>query len=350
MDRPRAVRGRTRAAGGKALRWALVGSLALFVMAADWFADGIGPRIVLGSATLEVTSPPEGADVLVDGERVGVTPLDHDVRPGAVVVRLEHRYHEAVGQRLHLVRDDVQPVHVDLPAANGSLAIVSNPRGASIAIDGRALDEAAPARLAPYPAGAYEVAAAIDGWQSQTRTVEVLPNAATEVAFELERLPVGEVFLDLSPSDATVRIVGLDTPYHRGIRLPRGFYEFRAERDGYVGETFELRVLRGRNQRAVRLARRQARLTITATPADATVDLSYRTGQAWRDVRYAEPLALPAGEGDEVRAGQPLAIVDAMKMENVLRAERDGRVLAVRVEVGDSLAADQVIMEFAPQE
>ena len=61
-------------------------------------------------------------------------------------------------------------------------------------------------------------------------------------------------------------------------------------------------------------------------------------------------VALPAGEGDEVRAGQPLAIVDAMKMENVLRAERDGRVVAVRVEVGDSLAADQVIMEFAPQE
>ena len=61
-------------------------------------------------------------------------------------------------------------------------------------------------------------------------------------------------------------------------------------------------------------------------------------------------VALPAAEGDEVRAGQPLAIVDAMKMENVLRAERDGRVVAVRVEVGDSLAADQVIMEFAPQE
>ena len=61
-------------------------------------------------------------------------------------------------------------------------------------------------------------------------------------------------------------------------------------------------------------------------------------------------VALPAAEGDTVRAGQPLAIVDAMKMENVLRAERDGRIVAVRVEVGDSLAADQVIMEFAPEE
>ena len=61
-------------------------------------------------------------------------------------------------------------------------------------------------------------------------------------------------------------------------------------------------------------------------------------------------VALPASEGDAVRAGQPLAIVDAMKMENVLRAERDGRVVAVHAQVGDSLAADQVIMEFAQEE
>ena len=61
-------------------------------------------------------------------------------------------------------------------------------------------------------------------------------------------------------------------------------------------------------------------------------------------------VALPASEGDKVRVGQPLAIVDAMKMENVLRAQRDGRVVAVHAKVGDSLSADQVIMEFAAEE
>ena len=61
-------------------------------------------------------------------------------------------------------------------------------------------------------------------------------------------------------------------------------------------------------------------------------------------------VALPVSEGDTVRAGQPLAIVDAMKMENVLRASRDGRIVAVRTKVGDSLAADQIIMEFAADE
>src|SRR5215468_6183783 len=51
--------------------------------------------------------------------------------------------------------------------------------------------------------------------------------------------------------------------------------------------------------------------------------------------------------GQEVKAGETLAIVEAMKMENVLRAERDGTVKAIFAKVGDSLAVDAVIMEFA---
>jgi propionyl-CoA carboxylase alpha chain len=51
-------------------------------------------------------------------------------------------------------------------------------------------------------------------------------------------------------------------------------------------------------------------------------------------------------QGQDVKAGEPLAIVEAMKMENVLRAERDGRVARIRANPGDSLAVDQVILEF----
>ena len=51
--------------------------------------------------------------------------------------------------------------------------------------------------------------------------------------------------------------------------------------------------------------------------------------------------------GQEVKAGETLAVVEAMKMENVLRAERDGVIKAIFAEKGDSLAVDAVIMEFA---
>lgn len=50
--------------------------------------------------------------------------------------------------------------------------------------------------------------------------------------------------------------------------------------------------------------------------------------------------------GEEVKAGQELAVVEAMKMENVLRAERDGTVAAIHAEAGASLAVDEQILEF----
>jgi propionyl-CoA carboxylase alpha chain len=52
-------------------------------------------------------------------------------------------------------------------------------------------------------------------------------------------------------------------------------------------------------------------------------------------------------EGQEVKAGEMLAVVEAMKMENVLRAERDGTVKAIRARPGETLAVDAVILEFA---
>ncbi|MBO9454896.1 acetyl/propionyl/methylcrotonyl-CoA carboxylase subunit alpha [Paracoccus sp. R12_1] len=50
--------------------------------------------------------------------------------------------------------------------------------------------------------------------------------------------------------------------------------------------------------------------------------------------------------GDEVQEGQALATVEAMKMENILRAERKGVVKSVNTEPGQSLKVDDVIMEF----
>ena len=55
---------------------------------------------------------------------------------------------------------------------------------------------------------------------------------------------------------------------------------------------------------------------------------------------------LKAKEGDPVKAGEELAVVEAMKMENILRASADGTVKTVHAAPGDSLAVDQAILEF----
>ena len=57
-------------------------------------------------------------------------------------------------------------------------------------------------------------------------------------------------------------------------------------------------------------------------------------------------VSLHVGEGDEVQEGQPLATVEAMKMENILRAEKRAKVAKIHVAIGDSLAVDALMMEF----
>jgi propionyl-CoA carboxylase alpha chain len=58
-------------------------------------------------------------------------------------------------------------------------------------------------------------------------------------------------------------------------------------------------------------------------------------------------LSIAVAAGQEVKAGDTLAVVEAMKMENVLRAERDGKVKAIHVKAGESVAVDAALLEFA---
>jgi len=57
-------------------------------------------------------------------------------------------------------------------------------------------------------------------------------------------------------------------------------------------------------------------------------------------------VAIPVTVGQEVKTGETVAIIEAMKMQNILKAERDGVVKAVSAAAGDPVAADDVLVEF----
>ena len=57
-------------------------------------------------------------------------------------------------------------------------------------------------------------------------------------------------------------------------------------------------------------------------------------------------ISIAVTEGEHVKAGQELAVVEAMKMENVMKAQQEGIVLKVHASAGDTLAVDQAIIEF----
>ena len=57
-------------------------------------------------------------------------------------------------------------------------------------------------------------------------------------------------------------------------------------------------------------------------------------------------VSLAVEEGQRVEAGEALCVVEAMKMENILRADNNATVLKLHAQPGDSLAVDQMILEF----
>ena len=58
-------------------------------------------------------------------------------------------------------------------------------------------------------------------------------------------------------------------------------------------------------------------------------------------------VSIDAKPGQDVKAGEGVAVVEAMKMQNIIRAERDGVVAKVNAAPGASVAADEVLLELA---
>ncbi|HEY1960863.1 MAG TPA: biotin/lipoyl-containing protein, partial [Rhizomicrobium sp.] len=105
---------------------------------------------------------------------------------------------------------------------------------------------------------------------------------------------------------------------------------------------------------AYRLTHGGARVLATVRNAEAASLASLMPNRAAKGTSKALLCPMPGlvvsvnvKEGQEVKAGEPLAVVEAMKMENVLTAERDATVKCIKAKKGDSVALDQVILEFA---
>jgi propionyl-CoA carboxylase alpha chain len=122
-----------------------------------------------------------------------------------------------------------------------------------------------------------------------------------------------------------------------GATIDGRSFTFQIDRDG-IG----FRLTHGGATSAVRVLPPRAAALLAHMPVKQAPDLS-------RFLLSPMPgllVGLAVAEGQEIKTGEPLATVEAMKMENVLRAERDGTVAKIRAKIGDSLAVDEVILEF----
>lgn len=119
-----------------------------------------------------------------------------------------------------------------------------------------------------------------------------------------------------------------------------------------AGETLHVRIAKTRT--GFRLTTRGASHQVRVLPARAAPYATHLIEKVPPDLSKFLIAPMPGllvrldvGEGDKVEAGQPLAVVEAMKMENILRAAKSGTVKAIAAKTGDSLAVDAVILELS---
>jgi propionyl-CoA carboxylase alpha chain len=153
----------------------------------------------------------------------------------------------------------------------------------------------------------------------------------------------------VEPMETGYRVIAEGAARQVGLRWRPGEAILRAVVDGRAltmqieREGVVYRLSAGGKSALLRVLTPQAAALLAHMPVKQAADLS-------RLLLSPMPgllVGIAVAEGQEVKAGDQLATVEAMKMENVLRAERDGTVAKIRVKPGDSLAVDDIILEFA---
>ncbi|WP_428969006.1 acetyl-CoA carboxylase biotin carboxylase subunit [Sphingomonas sp. Xoc002] len=197
-----------------------------------------------------------------------------------------------------------------------------------------------------------------------TRTLAAVAAFAATAEADRARRIEGQLGHRLQPpADWTVRIGGADhavnvstdgisvdgTELDLAIAYTPGDRMIAVEDED--GETLHVRIAKTRT--GFKLTTRGASHLVRVLPARAAPYAQHLIEKVPPDLSKFLIAPMPGllvrldvAEGDQVEAGQPLAVVEAMKMENILRAAKTGTVKTIAAKTGDSLAVDAVILEL----
>jgi len=262
----------------------------------DWSSEGPFTDLLLGTTTLRISTNPVGANVFLDAQLVGTTPLNHKARPGKTVLKLEHPFHPNYVERLELLRGRTKALNIALVPAFGNLEIITNPKSAQVILDGEEVKERTPVKLLDLPTGTHDVSVFIYGREPITEKITLTPNANISRTYELSRVPMGSLTIDKVPTNATVRLIGIEQPYEPRMLLPIGNYDVEVSHPGYTTQALRIIVRQQANTSRIRLEREYGRLNLTTSPAQAVVTVRYDAASGFRNIEYFDRMQVPTGK------------------------------------------------------
>lgn len=190
-------------------------------------------------APIAFSSAPAGAEVRVDGKRLGRTPLEAEIFEGRHAVEFALAGHRIARLRLDVEAGQPGELEVRLELADGQLELASEPAGAAVSIDGT-FRGSTPLDVELPPNRDYELKWTKAGHESQVRTVRLEPGEKRRLEVDLDARE-GEVKIAAWPPDAELRVDGEPRgKANQTLVLTAVAHEIEIRKDGF--KSFRQRV------------------------------------------------------------------------------------------------------------
>ena len=186
--------------------------------------------------SVDITSDPQGADILIDLGEYGVTPkIIEKIEAGYHNLILNYPGYERLQKRIMVVEGQTLSISEFLVPKTGSLSIITEPSGANVYLD-NIIKGQTPLELFDLPVRDYIIRLELKDYQIIERRVSVQYGENTTQKYDLEPLP-GKLSLFTTPAIAKININGRNyTSGSNGIasiELPVGRYTLKVTKDGY---------------------------------------------------------------------------------------------------------------------
>jgi formylglycine-generating enzyme required for sulfatase activity len=252
-------------------------------------------------AAITILSQPAGAEIIIDGVALGLTPLQTDVLQGQHELQLKKQGFKPVGFTQDVVAGlDVILEDIQLQPVDGRLALSSVPAGASILLDDE-FQGTTPLNLSLIANVEHKLKLSKAGFATKDLSITLKPQA--ERAIEI-KLPAeyGTVFLSVRPADTRLVIDGKNSALSSGkLRLTTRPHRLTVSKTGYVSKTLNITPQQGVSQNlsvTLETTQQQAQQKIIlATPASITTV----AGQALKLIKPGSSLKMGASRREAGR-------------------------------------------------
>jgi formylglycine-generating enzyme required for sulfatase activity len=190
-------------------------------------------------ATVSLTTTPSGADVIVDGELFGTTPINADILQGKRDVTVKLSGHKAWVEDFDIIAgEDFSIPRIELEPADGLVFIQSTPSAASVTIGGE-FKGLTPLEVALAPNISHEMTFFKNGYVSGKRSITTAANQESAVSVTLEPV-LTSVRVESNPPDAELYVNGeLKGPANQTIQLMAASQQIEIRKPGYIPYTTE---------------------------------------------------------------------------------------------------------------